>query len=199
MRAQIPEPVAGAMDNKRGGKKVKTLLTGLLDAGLRFVQRELYALHHPTCPTQCLFRATAAKDHKVIGIVDDSSVKSLTPFGDPPVLQKAIHIDVGKQWADHPTGPEAQTLWCPYPLTRSAVLFASGQWSPTGVLLASCPMPPSLLIPLLCRNLQPHLDQMQHVPIDDSPSHTLQQLGVRNVVKAFGQIRVDYLGVALAE
>jgi hypothetical protein len=28
---------------------------------------------------------------------------SLTPFGDPPVLQKAIHIDVGKQWADHPT------------------------------------------------------------------------------------------------
>src|SRR5260370_102795 len=176
MRAQIPEPVAGAMDNKRGGKKVKTLLTGLLDAGLRFVQRELYALHHPTCPTQCLFRATAAKDHKVIGIVDDSSVKSLTPFGDPPVLQKAIHIDVGKQWADHPT-----------------------LRSPTGVLLASCPMPPSLLIPLLCRNLQPHLDQMQHVPIDDSPSHTLQQFGVRNVVKVFGQIRVDYLGVALAE
>src|ERR1700682_2676792 len=29
--------------------------------------------------------------------------------------------------ANHGAGPEAKTRWCPYPMTRSAVLFARGQ------------------------------------------------------------------------
>jgi len=30
-----------------------------------------------------------------------------------------------------------------------------------------------VLVPLLHRGLQPHLNQTQHIPIDDSTSHTL--------------------------
>src|ERR1035438_9568357 len=42
------------------------------------------------------------------------------------------------------------------------------------VILAARQPPLPVSIPLFDRHLQPHLDQMQHVPIDDSPSHTLQ-------------------------
>ena len=42
------------------------------------------------------------------------------------------------------------------------------------ILILAARQPPfPVCIPLLDRNLQPHPDQMQHLPIDDSPSHTL--------------------------
>ena len=36
---------------------------------------------------------------------------------------------------------------------------------------------------------------MQHLPIDDSPSHTLHQLGMRNRVKVLRQIRVNHIPI----
>ena len=40
---------------------------------------------------------------------------------------------------------------------------------------------------------------MQHMLIDDSPSHTLHQLGMWNGVEVFGQIRVNDIRVALMQ
>jgi hypothetical protein len=56
-----------------------------------------------------------------------------------------------------------------------------------------------ITVPLLDRSLEPHLDKTQDVPIDDAPSHTLHQLGMRNGVEVLGQIGIHHIGVALAE
>ena len=82
-------------------KKVETLSPCLLDAGLRFVQRKSNPGHHTPRPIQRLSRATATENHEIIGVVDNLGVENLTPSGDPPVLQKTVHIQVGEQRADH--------------------------------------------------------------------------------------------------
>src|ERR1022692_790827 len=102
-RTLIPKPLPRAMRPKCISEKVKPLLPGLPDAGLRLVQREPDALHHRSRPTQRFCRASAAENHEVIGIGNDSGMESFTPSGDPPILQESVHIKVGQQWADHPT------------------------------------------------------------------------------------------------
>jgi site-specific DNA recombinase len=57
----------------------------------------------------------------------------------------------------------------------------------------------AVFIPLLDRHLQPHLDQMQHVPIDNSPSHALHQFGVWNGIKVLRQIGVHHIVVAFTK
>ena len=81
-------------------QKIKPLSPCLLDAGLRFVQRESKPGHHTPHPIQCLGRATAAENHEIIGVVDHLGLEKLTPSGDPPVLQKTVHVQVGEQGTD---------------------------------------------------------------------------------------------------
>src|SRR5450759_657960 len=87
-------------------QKIKPLSPCLLDAGLRFVQRESNPGHHTPRPIQCLRRAAATENHEIIGVVDHLGSENLTPSGDPPVLQKTIHVQVGEQGTDN------TALWC---------------------------------------------------------------------------------------
>src|SRR6266478_9851550 len=57
----------------------------------------------------------------------------------------------------------------------------------------------AVLIPFRDWNLQPHLDQTQHVPIDYPPSYTLKQFGVWNGIKVLRQIGVHHIGVAVTK
>src|SRR5215472_3772951 len=54
---------------------------------------------------------------------------------------------------------------------------------PAVVVLPACQPTFPVLVPLLDRNRKPHLDQTQHVPIDDSPGDTLHQFTVWNGVE----------------
>src|SRR6202140_2616295 len=81
-------------------EKVKPLCASLPGAGLRFVQRESNPGHHTPRPIQCLCRATATENHEIIGVVDHLGLENLTPPGDPPVLQKTVHVQVGEQGTD---------------------------------------------------------------------------------------------------
>src|SRR5216684_5368444 len=85
------------MRPERVTQKIKPLFSCLLDAGLRFVQRKSNPGHHTPRPIQRLCRATATENHKIIGVVDNLGLENLTPSGDPPVLQKTVHIQVGEQ------------------------------------------------------------------------------------------------------
>src|SRR5512139_1938168 len=58
------------MRPERVSEKVKRLPPGLPNAGFRFI------------------------NHKIIRVVDDLGLKSLPPFGDPPGLQKAVHVQM---------------------------------------------------------------------------------------------------------
>src|SRR5258706_7545400 len=126
--------------SKRVPQKVEALCASLFDAGLCLVQRELDPLHHTTRPIQRLFRTTAAENHEIIGVVHDSGSEHLTPTGDPPILQKTVHIQVCEQRTDH-----------------SALRCA------TSAVFATAHLSISVFIPLLRPNLQPHLYPTQHI------------------------------------
>src|SRR6516162_4746179 len=87
-------------------------------------------------------------------------LKALLLPAHPPVLQETVHVQVGKHGADNPT------------LRSSASILAPPAQSPV-----------SLLVPLLDRDFQPHLQQMQHVSIDDSSGNALKQFPMRNFVE----------------
>src|SRR5205823_8531474 len=112
----------------------------------------------------------------IIGVVDDLGLKSLTPSGDSPIFQKAVHVQVCEQ------GTNYSALRCS-----------------AGALLPSTHPPTAALIPLVNRALQPHLDQTQHIPIDNSAGDTLHQFAVWNRVKILGQISVHHLGIACTQ
>src|SRR6266567_5166944 len=88
-------------------QKIKPLSPCLLDAGLGFVQRESNPGHHTPRPIHRLSRTMATENHEIIGVVDHLGLKSLTPSGDPPILQKTVHIQVGEQ------GTDDSALRCP--------------------------------------------------------------------------------------
>ena len=81
-------------------QKIKPLFPCLLDAGLRLVQRESNPGHHIPRPIQCPCRAAATEDHEIIGVVHNLGSENLTSPGDPPVLQKTVHVQVGEQGTD---------------------------------------------------------------------------------------------------
>ena len=71
-------------------------------SGLRFVYGETEPGHDLPRPRQSLFRVSATEDDKVVGIVHDMrSVRFTAPLVSP-VPEKAVHVAVGEQWADHP-------------------------------------------------------------------------------------------------
>jgi site-specific DNA recombinase len=68
-----------------------------------------------------------------------------------------------------------------------------------GRLLSATHPPMSPLVGLFDRRLQPHPNQMQHLPIADAPCHARHQLRVRNRIEVLRQIGVDYFGVPLID
>ena len=70
---------------------------------------------------------------------------------------------------------------------------------PAVVVLPACQPTFPVLVLLLDRNRKPHLDQTQHVPINDSPGDTLYQFTVWNRIEVFGQISVNYICIAFAQ
>src|SRR6202158_1619929 len=109
------------MRPERVSEKVKPLCTPPPDAGLRFVQRESNPGHHTSRPIQRLGRATATENHEIIGIVDNLGLENLTPSGDPPVLQKTVHIQVGEQGTNDSALRRATTASLPPAHPRFAV------------------------------------------------------------------------------
>src|SRR6185437_8748398 len=89
---------------------------------------------------------------------------------------EAIHVDVSQHRTDNTT-------------LRSAAAAAS---SAAHASLA-------IIIPLLDRRLEPHLNEVQDIPIDDAPSNRLHQFSVRDRVEVSGQIRVYHISVAAAD
>jgi site-specific DNA recombinase len=88
--------------------------------------------------------------------------------------------------------------------SRGSYLLRSGSqdatlWGSTGASLPTADPRFPVFIPLLDRNLQPHLDKTQHVPIDNSPSHAVHKFGVWNGIKVLRQIGVDHIFVAFTE
>jgi len=53
--------------------------------------------------------------------------------------------------------------------------------------------------PLFDRRFEPHLDEMQHMPVDDPAGHGPEQVRVRNAVEIARQIGVYHVGVAPAD
>ena len=119
---------------------------------------------------------SAREDDEVIGIVDDLGTQPVTLPAQPPVLQKAVHVEQGEQWREGaPLGNTAPALLAPAhtPLTI-----------PAG---------------FLDRRPEPEFDQAQHVPVDDPPQYRLQQVTVGDRVEGLGQISVDNIRVTATE
>ncbi len=90
------------------------------------------------------------------------------------------NTDPGPVTPPRPPHPAPQL---PMPQPGPHYLLRSGRHNPalrgsTTALSTSRHSPIPFLIPFLDRSLQPHLDQMQHVPIDDSPRHRVNQFAV---------------------
>src|ERR1039458_5060153 len=115
-------------------EKVKAFLAGLLDAGFRLIQSEPKSGDRIPRPLQCFRRVATAQNHEVVSVVDHTSLKLLSPFGDAPVLEKTIHVQVREHRADN-----------------------SALGSPAAALLSSHHSSLPLLVSFFHRNFQPHL------------------------------------------
>src|SRR5260370_2490519 len=120
------------------------LPTGIPETRLLVVHCQLSPLQHPTRPIQCLFRLSATENHKIVRIVHDLRSNLFPAPGLPPALQHPVHVQIGERRTDHAT-----------------------LWGATIPILATRQPAFPVVIPLLNRNLQPHLDQMQHVPVNE--------------------------------
>ena len=69
---------------------------------------------------------------------------------------------------------------------------------PAVMVLPTCQPIFTVLVQFLDRNCKPHLNQMQHVPVDNAPGDTLHQFAVWNRIEVFGQISVNYICIAFA-
>src|SRR5450755_2104256 len=105
-------------------QKIKPLRAGLLDAGLRVVQRESNPGHHTPRPIQRLGRATATENQEIISVVDHLGSENLTPSGDPPVLQKTVHVQVREQGTnDSPNAKDNLTQTVPQAYRNSTTFY----------------------------------------------------------------------------
>src|SRR5713101_5856383 len=127
-------------------QKIESLLPGIPNARLLFVECQIQPPQHPTCPFQCLLRLSATEDHEIIRVVHYMRPKLLPPPGLPPALQHPVHVQVCQRRTDHSS------------LRSAAIIILPARYPPFPVF-----------VPLLDWRLDPHLDQMQHRPLDDSP------------------------------
>src|SRR3989475_2488701 len=131
-------------------QKIESFPPGIPKARLLFVECQIQPPQPLTRPLQCLLRLSATEDHEIIRVVHYMRLKLLSPPGLPPALQHPVHVQVRQRRTDHS------------PLRSSAIIILPARYPPFPVF-----------IPLLDWRLDPHLDQMQHLPIDDSPCHAL--------------------------
>src|SRR5271165_7213553 len=157
-------------------EEIEALIPSVPHRGFRLVERQPELRHHRFRPRQSLLRAAAAEDDEVVGVRDDVSPERFAASAETPMLQEAVHVDVGEQGARDPA------------LRRAAL---------AGLAAAHAPRP--VAVPPLDRSLQPHLDQMQHMPVDDAPGHRFEEVRMRDRVEIFRQIGVYHVGVAPAD
>jgi hypothetical protein len=152
--AQIPMTILPVMVRAEAiAKEVEALVPGIPDYGLRLVEGKPELGHYQPRPRQCLIRKSAAEDDEVVGIGDDMSSVGFTSSSAPPVLEEAVHVDVGEQRADHPA-------------VRSAIPDS----------LSTCHAQFPVGISLLDRRSESQLDQPEHVPVDDALRHRPHQI-----------------------
>ena len=119
---------------------------------------------------------SATEDDKVIGIVHHLGAEPCALPGDPPVLQKAVHVERGEQRRNNPA---LRGSPCAPPAARHAPL--------------------AIPVGLLDRCLEPQFDQAQDVAIDDPARSRLHQFRMGNRIEVLGQIRVNHVRVAATE
>ena len=171
-RPQIPVAIlAKALRAEAIAQEVEALLAAIADAGLGLVQGQSQPGHHLPRPGQGLPRVSATEDDKVIGIVHHLGAEPCALPGDPPVLQKAVHVERGEQRRNNPA---LRGSPCAPPAARHAPLAI-----PAG---------------LLDRCLEPQFDQAQDVAIDDPAHNRLHQFRMGNRIEVLGQIRVRPTG-----
>jgi hypothetical protein len=99
-RAQIPITLlAVVIRSERVAKEVEVLLAGILQLGFHLVEREPEPGHHRFGPRQRLGRMSAAEDDEVVGIGDDMGAERLAACGLAPMLEEAVHVQVGQHRA----------------------------------------------------------------------------------------------------
>ncbi len=121
-------------------------------------------------------RIGAADNHEIIGAIDNLNLQASSLPDSPPVPQESVHVKIRRQWACNPA------LHGPLPAA-----------------FPSRPSPGSLLVPFLHSSLQPHLDQVHHMQVEDSPSHAFTPFRVRDPIKILGQFRVHDIGIAFTD
>ena len=95
---QVPVAVPlVTMRTERVPEEVEALRSCVLHRGFPLVECQPELRHHRLCPRQRLSRASLTEDNEIIGIVDDVRTERLTAAAASPMLEKALHVDVGKQ------------------------------------------------------------------------------------------------------
>jgi Reverse transcriptase (RNA-dependent DNA polymerase) len=117
-------------------KEVEALRPCVLHRGLSLVERQPELRHHRLCPRQSRSRISLAEDYEVIGIVDDVRAERLAAAAASPMLEEAVHVNVGKQ---RTRDTALRRAVCAGPATTHARF--------------------PLVIPFFDRRFQPQLDQ----------------------------------------
>ena len=137
--------------------------------GLGLVDRELKPHHEPPHLRHRLLGVASAADHEIISIDHDLRAKPRLQTSPLPSQHKSPHVQIGEQWGDRSAlrNPAARVPGgCRSCLPSSAVVFFN-------------------------RRLQPHLDQMQQVPVRDPARHRFQKFGVRDRPEVVREVRVN--------
>src|SRR4051794_38010669 len=138
-RPEVPVAIlAVAVRAERVAEEVEALAPSIASRGLRLVEGEPEPGHHLPRPRQSLGRVTAAEDDEVVGIGDDAGPKGDAPSARTPMLQEAVHVEVGQQRADHSTHNLAKLPFDPSVTIRREQLrpkYRDGFW---GAPLAPC-------------------------------------------------------------
>ena len=80
-----------------------------------------------------------------------------------------MHVDVGQEWAAD--------------AALGRAFFA---------LLAACHAPIPFVVPFFDGYVQPQLDEVQYVAVDNAPRHRLHLLAVGNCIEKLRQVRIDH-------
>ena len=96
----VPLVAVGA---ERVSEEVEAFRPSIFHRGFRLVERQPKLRHHRLRPRQSLNRRLLAEDDEVISVVDDVRPEGFAAVGKAPMLEEAIHVNVGKQRAGDPT------------------------------------------------------------------------------------------------
>ena len=140
------------------------------------VKSETQLSHDALRPLQGLPGPSSTQYNEVIRIGYYPSTKRLTAPTYSPMLQKAIHVQIRHQGANYPS-----------------------LWGAELVLSSTCHFALAISVLLFYRSLQPKFDQTQDVTIYNPAGYALHKVFMRNRIKVFRQIRINNIGVALAQ